>query len=98
MFASYSPEQENTSGARWNCAGIPAIYTSLSRDVVIAEAEYQISMQPRRPKARRTIYKIGIRLSNVIEISSNADLTALGLNDRALADADAELCRRIGSS
>lgn len=41
MFADYPPDAENTRGARWNPAEVAAIYTSLTRDGVIAEAEHR---------------------------------------------------------
>jgi RES domain-containing protein len=69
MFADYPPDRENTLGARWNPPGVPAIYTSLSRDGVVAEAEYQLSMEPLRPKVRRTVYELSVRLSSVLDIN-----------------------------
>jgi RES domain-containing protein len=54
MFGDYPPDAENTRGARWNPPGVAAIYTSLARDGALAEAEYQIAVQPIRPRARRT--------------------------------------------
>ncbi len=98
MFANFPPDQENTSGARWNYPELPAIYTSLSRDVVLAEADYQIAMQPRRPKARRTVYKIGVRLASVLDISETKNLAALGVNIDTIDGMDARICQRIGSS
>lgn len=51
MFGDYPPDAENTRGARWNPAGVAAIYTSLTREGVLAEAEHQIAIQPIRPRA-----------------------------------------------
>jgi len=98
MFANYSPENENTSGARWNVPEVPAIYTCLSREVVLAEAEYQIRMQPHRPRARRTVYKIGVRLNSVIDISDVNIMRLLSLTADALADEDLQHCQKVGSS
>src|ERR1700741_1524567 len=98
MFANYPPDTENTSGSRWNSPQVAAIYTSLSRDIVIAEADYQIAMQPLRPKARRTVYRIRVRLANVVDISEASTLAALRLNIDALASMDLGTCQRIGSS
>ena len=55
-------------------------------------------MQPRRPKARRTIYKIGVRLSSVLDISDDHTLEALGLTAATLAAMDPDRCQEIGSS
>lgn len=98
MFADIPPDHENTQGARWNMPEVPAIYAALARDVVIAESEYQIAAQPRRPKARRTIYRIAIRLRSVLDISAPATMAALGLNREALAAMDMRKCQEIGSS
>src|SRR5262249_22598159 len=70
MFADYRPDRENTLGARWNPPGVPAIYTSLSREAVLAEVEHQLSMEPLRPSVRRTLYKIEVSLSSVADLSS----------------------------
>jgi RES domain-containing protein len=84
MFANYPPERENTLGARWNPPEIPAIYTSLSREAVLAEAEYQIGLEPLRPSAKRTIYQIEVTLSSVLDLSSPEGLVALGLTVKIL--------------
>jgi RES domain-containing protein len=97
MFANFPPDHENTSGARWNAPEVPAIYTCLDRAVVIAEAEYQIRMQPLRPKARRTVYKIGVSLSSVLNISDPEVLKSLALSAIELEDLDMQICQMVGS-
>ncbi len=97
MFASYPPERENTSGARWNLPEVPAIYTSLEKDVVLAEAEHQIAMQPIRPKAKRTVYKIAVRLSSVLNISDPGTLDLLSIDANALKGPDLRACQMVGS-
>lgn len=97
MFAKFPPDHENTGGARWNLPEVPAIYTSLSREVVLAEADYQIAMQPRRPQARRTVYKIGVRLKSVLDISDPKTLAALSLNIDVIGAMDFQACQKIGS-
>ena len=76
MFSDYPPERENQRGARWNPPETPAIYTSLSRGVVLAEAEFQIGLQPIRPTARRTVYRISVVLGSVVDLSDRARLAA----------------------
>ena len=97
MFADFPPERENTSGARWNLPEVPAIYTSLAREVVLAEADYHIAMQPLRPKARRTVYRIAVRLASVLDISEPKLLSNLGLTDAVLRGDNIEPCQRVGS-
>lgn len=95
MFADYPPERENTRGGRWNPPQVPAIYLSLSRDVVLAEAEYQSQAQPVRPKTRRTIYRVKLRLGNVLEIPDSL-LRELGIHNTTAADYFA--CQSIGGA
>ena len=98
MFANYSPDKENMSGARWNAPEVPAIYTCLSREVVLAEAEHQIRMQPHRPRARRTVYKIKLRLNSVIDISDPDVMRSLSLTDDVVTDIDLQQCQKVGGS
>lgn len=99
MFADYPPEKENTSGARWNLPQVPAIYTSLARETVLAEANHHISMQPIRPRAKRTLYTISIKLANILDISAAQYEQVFGLDaKKILAAPDMEMCQRIGSA
>jgi RES domain-containing protein len=98
MFADYPPERENTLGARWNPAEVPAIYTSLSRDGVIAEADYQIHMEPLRPRVKRTVYQLFVSLSSVLDISQPGMLAAVGLAPRHLAELDHSNCQTVGGA
>jgi hypothetical protein len=76
MFGDYPPDAENTRGARWNPPGIATIYTSLTREGALAEAEHQIAVQPIRPRARRTIYTLELTspvyLTSLIQLSCRA--------------------------
>jgi RES domain-containing protein len=76
MFANYPPQRENTLGARWNPPQVPAIYTSLSRDGVLVEAQYQIDSEPLRPRVRRTVYKISVRLASVLDLTPQGALAS----------------------
>jgi RES domain-containing protein len=98
MFASYPPERENTLGARWNPPQVPAIYTSLARETALAEADYQISMEPLRPVVRRTIYCIQVSLQSVLDLSVVGALAKLGVNEPELAAIDHAACQRIGGA
>jgi len=98
MFSDFPPERENQRGARWNPAETPAIYTSLSREVALAEADFQISLQPVRPTATRTIYRIGVNLSSVIDLSDQDRLVALGISEEDLASLDHRACQQVGGA
>ena len=88
MFAAYPPDRENRLGARWTPPDVPAIYASLSRETVLAEVEYQLSMEPRRPPVTRTLYKLEVALSSVLDLSTYEVLETVGLNldDLAMID------------
>jgi RES domain-containing protein len=98
MFGDYPPERENQKGARWNPPETPAIYTSLTRDVALAEAEFQISLQPVRPRARRTIYTLEIRLASVVDLSDRNLLATLGVSEPDLVGLDYSVCQRVGGA
>src|SRR6267143_1133239 len=98
MFADYPPDRENTLGARWNPPEVPAIYTSLSRDGVLAEAEYQMSLEPLRPPARRTLYAIQVALSSVLDLTSPQLLALVGLSPADLLNVDHTTCQRVGGA
>lgn len=98
MFAAFPPERENVRGARWNPPQTPAIYTSLTRETAIAEADYYIGLQPIRPSARRIVYRIKVTLNSVLDLSDCRTLSKLGLNDDSLASMDHSDCRMIGGA
>lgn len=98
MFGDYPPERENQRGARWNPPETPAIYTSLTRNVALAEANFQISLQPIRPTARRTIYRIRVVLGSIIDLSDRSRLVALGISEDDLASLDLDVCQRVGGA
>ena len=98
MFADYPPDRENTLGARWNPPKVPAIYTSLDRATVIAEAEYQISLEPLRPRARRTVYQVEVALSATLDLSAPGAPSGLGISSHDLAGMDHTVCQVIGGA
>lgn len=98
MFGSYPPTRTNTHGARWNDAGLEAIYTSCEPETALAEAEYYISLQPLRPRARRTLYTIRVSLKNVVDLTDPHLLLLLGITDAILSGPDHAPCRKIGGA
>jgi RES domain-containing protein len=85
-------------GARWNEPNFAAIYTSCERETALAEAEYYISLQPVRPRAKRTLFTIHVSLSKVIDLTSAGLLAQLGITDDILASIDHAPCRTIGGA
>jgi len=98
MFASYPPDRENRLGARWNPPDVPAIYASLSRDTVLAEVEYQLSMEPTRPSVRRTLYQLNVALSSVLDLSTPQALASIGLTIEDLAVIEHAKCQIVGGA
>jgi RES domain-containing protein len=97
MFGDYPPDAENTRGARWNPQGVAAIYTSLTRDGALAEAEHQIAVQPIPPRARRTIYTLEVSLASVLDLTDGELLQDLGIGPAELTADDMIACRQLGA-
>ena len=97
MFGSYPPIRENTGGARWNPPGVAAVYTSLTMETALAEAEYRINLEPLRPRSRRTVYRIRIVLGKVVKLSRK-ELNHLGATDSVLDGMDLVVCQKIGGA
>jgi RES domain-containing protein len=98
MFGANPPDLRNTAGARWNDTDVPAIYTSLERETALAEADYYISLQPLRPKARRTLYTVAVSLGSVVGLTSPPTLDLLGITVDLIRGDDQSKCRVIGSA
>jgi len=98
MFGSYPPSRQNTGGARWNPREVAAIYTSLDRDTALAEAVYRISLEPFRPKVKRTFYRIKLRLQRVVDLTDRSVLAKLGVTQTELAADLSPICRKVGGA
>jgi RES domain-containing protein len=96
MFNDNPPELSNTRGARWNPAGLAAIYTSEQRETALAEGQHAIDSQPLRPRARRYIYELRVSAAKVLRIAPE-DLRILGLDKSDLESPDFTACQRVGA-
>jgi RES domain-containing protein len=96
MFADHPPSVVNVRGARWNPPTVGAIYTSLSRETALAEADYMIAMQPLRPRAERKLYELQVTIERVVDLTDPTDLEALGVSEEALGSIDMAPCRYVG--
>jgi RES domain-containing protein len=97
LFGEFPPDRPNTRGARWNPPEVPAIYTALSRETLIAEVEYQMGRQPFPPKAKRTIYILEISLQRVISLP-RADLPSFEIETELFGTTDYYQTQRIGEA
>ncbi len=98
MFNDYAPERVNTGGARWNPAGVGAIYTALERETAIAEGDHMIEVQPRRIFRRRVLYELEVDVVGVIDLTQAGALEAVGLTIVDVASDDMTACQRVGGA
>jgi len=98
MLADNSPERENVRGARWNPPQVAAIYTSLQRETAIAEVEYRLKLEPcsLRPDIRKTIYRIKIKITSLIDLSDDNSLKKVGIDREKLSNVDYSICQCVG--
>ncbi len=97
-FGDNPPDKTNARGARWNPPGVEALYASLDRATAIAEADHLIAVQPLRPRARRSIHLLEVRLMNVLDLSDPALLRSLGVDELALSGDDHGHCQALGGA
>ena len=64
----------------------------------MAEADYYIQMQPRRPKARRMMYRIYVTLSSVIDLSNWVSLKDFGVEKETFATTDYSQSQKLGGA
>jgi RES domain-containing protein len=81
-----------------NQSGTAAIYTSLTREGVFAEAEHQLSIQPIRPRVKRTIHTLDISLSSVLDLTNIDLLARLGVGPGELGADDMSACQQLGGA
>lgn len=98
MLGQNLPAHINMRGARWNPPQTGAIYTSLDKETVLAEAEYHLSLQTPPIRVRRTIYSIRVSLQKVVDLRSLDKLRQLSIPVASLTSADLGLCQRIGGA
>jgi RES domain-containing protein len=98
MFNSYPPQRVNVGGARWNPAGVGAIYTSLKRETALAEGQHAVDMQPLMTPARRTLYELEAEILEVVDLSDPARLLEVGIGQAELLSDDFGACQRVGAA
>jgi RES domain-containing protein len=98
MFGENLPDRENVRGARWNPAGVAAIYTSLEKATALAEAEYYINLQPLRPRARRVVYTVKVSLASVVDLSRWDDLQTFGISPASFSAAEYNDSQHLGGA
>jgi RES domain-containing protein len=90
------PLHPNTRGARWNPAGVAALYASVDRDTAVAEWRYRMSLEPQAPSRPFHLHRLSVELVGVLDIRDRAVLEALGVRYEDLRQSDPVSCRMVG--
>lgn len=98
MIGSSPPERANRGGARWNPREVDALYTSATAETAEAEGDHLISLQPVPPRASRTIYELEVDIANLLDLTADASLSAVGISEDDLDAIPWEQCQRIGGA
>jgi RES domain-containing protein len=98
MFGANSPEKENRDGARWNPPEVAAIYSSLEQETAIAEGDYQINVQPYKPKAERKIHRVRVQLVSVLNLTNWDTLGDLGVDKTSYDSPEPARCKEVGGA
>jgi RES domain-containing protein len=97
-FGDNDPGQANTGGARWNPRGVDALYASLERETAIAEGDYRVQLEPLRPRTKRVVHRVRVRLKNVVDLANETALATVGLTPADLGDLRMEKTRAVGGA
>lgn len=98
MFNDYPPERTNTLGARWNPRGTAAIYVALDKATAVAEGQHAIDVQPRRPFAKRMLYRVAVQVPEVVDLTAAGALQAVGLTRADVKADDFTACAEVGGA
>lgn len=98
MFNDYPPSRVNTAGARWNPAGVGAIYLGVDRDTAAAEGQHMVDSQPARMFARRVLYEVTIDIEDVVDLTAAGALRSVGLSIRDINADDFTACQEVGGA
>jgi RES domain-containing protein len=97
-FEGTSPDRANSRGGRWNPPGVSALYTSFSREIVLAESDYLIEAQSVAPERARQVHTLSLSLRSALEITDVALLARLGIDDETLKGIDYSQCQLVGGA
>lgn len=98
VLGQTAPDRANVRGTRWNPPEVSALYVSLDRETAKAEGDRILEVQSVRPRVKRFIYELGLRLDRVLDLSEKAALAALGISEDELRGDSFEACQRVGSA
>lgn len=55
-------------------------------------------MQPVRPRAKRTLHRLKVSFSNILDLSSELTLKRLGISKAEIASLDFTACQQVGGA
>lgn len=92
------PIRPNTRGARWNPPGTAAIYTSLDKEVAVAEIRNLLATQPVPPFVTLTLHELEVDLDPVADFREAAHLLTVGITQDELTSSDLTACQAVGGA
>jgi RES domain-containing protein len=92
------PLRSNTRGARWNPAGVEALYCSTSAKGAEAELRYLLGRQSIDVTRPIEVVRIKARLARVCRVVDVAALASVGVSLDALTETDWNLPQTIASA
>lgn len=98
MFNAHQPNHVNVLGARWNPAGVGAVYAALERETALAEGQHAIDVQPRPVRARRFLYELEVDVDEVVDLSIPGRLEQIGIRSLELRSDDFAACQAVGGA
>jgi RES domain-containing protein len=90
--------QANTRGARWNSAGVEALYCSLDRNAAIAEVEHLLSRQSVPVLRQRKVSRLHVKLGKVVELSGEGAAATLGYETTDFVSDDVTIPAHVGAA
>lgn len=96
---SRPPDHQNTLGARWNPAAVPAIYAALDRATAIAEFQHHLNIwSPRPSRINFTLYELRVAVNGVLDLRPPDRLRSAGLTPDLVASDDFSPCQTVGGA
>lgn len=98
-WVNRDPLAGGTGGGRWHPPNdYEALYTSLEKDVALAEVHHHLSRAPVYSSSHVRLYKLSISASRILAFPDIAALQPLGVDPVSFRKADYERTREIGSA
>lgn len=97
-LGDYPPDRANYKGARWNPRDTAAIYSSLEKKTVLAEAQYRLSIEPFPVRLALWLHTVRVEVDSAVDLRDAELLRELGISEAELQDDDYSPCQRVGGA